>query len=286
MALSLQERIGHTTADQDRVDLLHEVLQNFQFAGNLRAADDGDERTLRFFNRFAQIIQFFLHQEASDARAAFGLHILADGSGGGVVTMGRAERVVDIDIAVAGELLGHGGLLLLHFGLLGGVFFVAHAISLLRLAFFGLVEAGVFQHQDFAGLQGRRFRVSSHAVSREFDFFAKLLRQIVGDGLQAEFLFIALAAGAAKMAHQNQSSALFQNVFDRRQSGLDAGIVRDDLLVVQRNVEVNAHHNFLAFHANVFHCLFVHLGFSELLGGYVSFYRRQYQSFSFINIML
>ena len=174
-----------------------------------------------------------------------------------MVAVGGAKGVVHIDGAVGGELLGHGGLLGLHFVLGGLGFLVGHAFRL-RLAFLGLVEAGVFEHEDFDRLQGCCGFVGGHAVRREGNGLAQDFRQVVGDGLQTEFGFVAFAFRTAQVAHQDKRGSLADDVFDGGQGGLDAGVVRDDA-IFQRDVEVNAHDNFFAFQGDVFDGLFVHV---------------------------
>ena len=45
--LRLQERVGHGAADQERVDLVDQVLDHLDLVGDLGAAEDGDERPRR-----------------------------------------------------------------------------------------------------------------------------------------------------------------------------------------------------------------------------------------------
>ena len=45
-ALRFEKRVGHGAADQHGVGELHQVLYDFDFVGDFRAAEDGDERAL------------------------------------------------------------------------------------------------------------------------------------------------------------------------------------------------------------------------------------------------
>ncbi len=46
-ALRLEERVGHGAADEQRIDLAEQVLDDLELVRDLGAAEDRDERTLR-----------------------------------------------------------------------------------------------------------------------------------------------------------------------------------------------------------------------------------------------
>ena len=267
VALGLQEGIGHSAADEDGVHLLHQVLEDLKFAGDLGAADDGHEGMDRILHGVAQEIDFLFQEEAGHAGAALGLHVLGDGGGGGVVAVGGAEGVVHVDIAVGGELFGHLLLLGLHLGLLGGIFLVAHLVGLLDLAFLRLVEAGVFQHEDLSGLEGGGLGVGVLAVIGELDIQVQVLGKIVADGLQAEIGLIALALRAAQVAHEDEGGTLLQHVLDGGLGGLDAGVVGDLVLRVEGDVEVHAHDDLLSLQFHVANRFLVHFGYLQSVVG-------------------
>ena len=64
----LEERVGHAAADQQLVDPLKHALQHAQLGGDLRAADDRDERPLRVLQDAAEDVELLLHQEAGRRR--------------------------------------------------------------------------------------------------------------------------------------------------------------------------------------------------------------------------
>ncbi|MPN13605.1 hypothetical protein SDC9_160927 [bioreactor metagenome] len=68
VTLRLEERVGHAAADDQRVDFGQQVLDYGEFIGDLRAAEDGDERTDRFLHRTAEVGDLFFHQESGDRR--------------------------------------------------------------------------------------------------------------------------------------------------------------------------------------------------------------------------
>ena len=68
-ALRFQKCVGHGAADEHGVGELHQILHHFDFVGNFRAAQDGDERAIGMRNRFAEIGQLFFHQQSGSGLA-------------------------------------------------------------------------------------------------------------------------------------------------------------------------------------------------------------------------
>ena len=93
-SLRLKECICHGAADQNAVGLSHQRFQNTDFVGNLRSAQNDDERFDRFIEPFAQMFQLFLHQ---DTHRRF-CHKFCDARCGRMGAMRRAERIVYIKI--------------------------------------------------------------------------------------------------------------------------------------------------------------------------------------------
>ena len=172
--------------------------------------------------------------------------------------MGSAKGVVHVDVAVGGKLLGHLLLLGLHIRLLRGVLLVAHVVGLLDLAFLGLVETGVLKHQDLARLKGGSLRVGILAVLGKLDGNPKILRQVVANRPEAEVRLVTLPLRTTKMAHQNEGGTLLKNILDCGLGGLDASVVGNLMLGIQRNVEVNAHDYLLALQIHVADRFLVH----------------------------
>ena len=136
------EGVGHAADDDERVDLVEQVVDDVDLAGDLRAADDGDEGLLGRFERLAEIGDFLFHQQAGDG----GLEEVRDAFGGGMGAMRGAEGVVDVDLGQRGECFGEGRIVGFFFG----------------------VEAQVFEQQHLAATRAgapfpRRFRRRSRA---------------------------------------------------------------------------------------------------------------------------
>ena len=171
--------------------------------------------------------------------------------------MRRAECVVAVDVTVRSEFLREFKLLFFHRGFLRLVLLVGHVVLFLDLALLLGVEAGVFEHDHVAGLHRGDFLVGIRAVRRKHDRLAEQLRQIFRDRLQAEISLVSLFRRTAEVAHQHEAAAVVEHVFDRRERTLDPGIILDDP-VFDRNVEVHAHNDALAFEIDVAKSFLIH----------------------------
>ena len=76
--------------------LVEEVLEDLDLVADLGAADDRRERLLGVLEELREDLDLALHQEARVGRQE-----LRDADGRGVRAVGRAERVVDVDVGVA-----------------------------------------------------------------------------------------------------------------------------------------------------------------------------------------
>ena len=139
--------------------------------------------------------------------------------------MRRTECVVHVVIAKASQLLGEVGIV--------GLFF--------------RVEAEVLQQQRLAAFQlfGHFFGLYANAVGRKANILAATQNivnqnaQPLGDRFEAH-LGIGLAFGPSQVGSENQTRAMPQRVFDRRQGFANARVVHDTS-IVEWDVEVNTH---------------------------------------------
>jgi hypothetical protein len=115
--LGALEGVSHAADDDQRVDLVEQVVDDVDLAGDLGAADDGDEGLLGSFEGFAEIGDFLFHQQAGDG----GLEEVGDAFGGGVGAMRGAEGVVDVDLGQRGEGFGEGWIVGFFFGVVAQV---------------------------------------------------------------------------------------------------------------------------------------------------------------------
>ena len=138
--------------------------------------------------------------------------------------MRRRKGVVDENIAVLGEFVDKGAVVLL----------------------LALVEAGVFEQQHVAVLhRGDRLRRRrADAIAGESHRAPEQVFDRRGDGAQRVFR-VGRALGAAEMREQDHLAALVGDFPDRRQHALDARRVRY-AAVLHRDIEIHAQENTLA----------------------------------------
>ena len=225
VALRLAEGVGHRAADQEGVGFLHQAGNHLDLVGDLRATHDDEEGLLGGLQFAVEVFEFALHQEAHRALR----HEMRHAFGRGMGAVGGAEGVVDVDLGAAGEGLGEAGLV----GFLGGV------------------KAGVFQQQHLAGLQGGAqggdfladaIRGEHHHLAEDF------AEQRRGRG-QRE-LRIGPALRPAEVGAEDQLRTAGEQMLDRRNRALDAGVIGDDA-VLERDIEVHTHEDFLAVDVEV-----------------------------------
>ena len=182
------------------------------------------------------ITGFFGASSALDKRFQLGLHGAA-GVGGQLVAepFGRSMRavrgregVVDPEVAELGEFGDERRVVLL----------------------LALVEAGVLQQQDVAGLhrRDRGLGLRADAVLGERDGPLHGLRDGGGDRLQR--LLRVRSLRPAEVGEQDHLAALVGDLGDGRRDALDAGRV-GDLAVLHRHVEVDAQQDALALHVGL-----------------------------------
>jgi hypothetical protein len=145
-----------------------------------------------------------------------------------------AEGVEHEDVTVGGELLGDLGVVLL----------------------LALVEADILEDEDVARLDLGDGLLSLLAVGvvDELHFVAGELSELLCCRLEGELGLGAIALGAAEMAHEHDAGTVLLQILDRRDSGLDAGVIRDNA-VPQGHIEVDAHEDALALDVDVANCL-------------------------------
>src|SRR5262249_62390446 len=142
--------------------------------------------------------------------------------------MASAEGIVDVYVAQRRDQLGEIGIALL----------------------FTRVEAEILQQQYLAWLQRLRGRFHRGAddlvylAHRPAEQLTKPFRNAVH---RERRILLRIALGPAEVAHHNRAGTGVKNVLDRRQRGLDAAVVGDVTLLIQRHVEIDAHQDALAF---------------------------------------
>ena len=165
-------------------------------------------------------LQLGLHQPPGVGRQPLG-----EAGDRGVGAVRDRERVVDVEVAQRGELVGEGRIALLLAG----------------------VEAQVLEQRHAAVRQGIDHGVGelADAVGREADVdAAQRLRQRLDDRRQAHRA-LGLALGPAEMRQHDDLGTLARQLLERLAGALDPGRV-GDLAVLHRHVEVDPHQHPLA----------------------------------------
>ena len=202
------------------------MFDDAELRADLGATDDGGQGLFGVGQHLVQGIDFTGEQRAEGF--VFREKLRNDG-GRGVGAVGRAEGIVDVDVAVLGEL----------------------AREELVAALLFRMEAEVFQQRDFTGLQGLGDvqRGVFHAVGGKLDGPTKQRLEPGQDVLQAEFLIAAF--GAAEVGHEYGRTALLQDVLDGGKCCADARVIGYFSGFVQRDVEVHADQGALALEVEV-----------------------------------
>ena len=183
-ALRLEERVRHRAADEQRVDLAEQVLDDLDLVRDLRAAEDGDERALGRAERVAEILQFLLHQQPGRRLR----QELRDALDRRVRAVRRAERVVHVDVGERRQLRRERRVVLL----------------LLR------VEAEVLEQDDLAARRARASTaacaVAPDAVVGERHRAAEQLRERAATGCDG-VLWVRLALRPAEVRGEDDRRA-------------------------------------------------------------------------------
>lgn len=206
----LFEGVGHTTANDERVDLTYRtdkytmtqgtinwthlvqhVIDELNLVGNLGATEDSQERSLGALKRLREEVELFLDEETGSTLRKLNANHRR------VCTMSRAERVVHVYVAEVGEPLTE-------LSDLGGVGLGLVALFVLYGALLFDVETEVFEEDDGAvfGRSNGLLDVGADAVVEEDDRLADEFREFVGDGFKRVF-GVDFAVRTSEMGHQD-----------------------------------------------------------------------------------
>ena len=94
LPLRLQKCVGHASADDDGIHLVHQILNHPDFVAHLGTAQNGDKRLLRMLQGFAQISELLLHEQPGGRF----LNKLGDPDGRGVGAMRSTERIIHVKV--------------------------------------------------------------------------------------------------------------------------------------------------------------------------------------------
>lgn len=266
------EGVCHAAADDERVALVDEALDDADLVGNLGAAENRDKGTGGVFNRAAEEFELLFDEETADCDGCKA--VLHDARGSRVRAVSGAECVVHIDVAKVREL----------------------PAKLLAVLFFARVKTGVFEQNALAVTECGDLcvRVLAHEVGCKSDFPGEDLRKTVGNGLERELLGVVLerlcdvfllclllfvrrkslnrllfllgeteAGGEdvvrlSEVGAEDNLCAVVHEVLDGGKRTVDAVLVGDDA-VNHGDIEVNAGQTLLALDIDVLNCHFAHI---------------------------
>ena len=212
-ALRREERVGHAAADQDGVGELDQRFERLDFAADLRAAEERDERTVGDVRNLLQELELAREQQAAgdalfreEARQCVDRRMRA---------MARAECVVHVDVRELAKLFGEGLIVLL----------------------FACVEAEVFEQPDFARIQ-RLFGFGTDTVICPLHFMSEQLCEFFADRRE-RVLRLALTLRTSEVRGDDDGGLRVEQAAQRRQCFFDARCV-GDARAVERNVVIDA----------------------------------------------
>ena len=208
------------------VGLAEEALDDLDLVRHLGPAEDGYIGFDRGVDGLLEVFDLFFHQVAGGRER----NEVGDADDGGVGPVARAEGVVDEDVDVLGELLGE------------------FRVVLLLL----LVEPDVLEEKRFALAQG--VLQPPDLVADDVGGHNDFVRDEIGQPLRGRaeaHRRIDLALGPAEVGGDDEAGAVIEEPDDRRQRGADARVVADPALFVQRDVEIDAEEDELAFDVQV-----------------------------------
>ena len=216
-ASRFEKGVGHRPADDEPIDASDKVLNHVELVRHLRAPENRHERAVGRREHAAQVFELLFHQEPGGGFR----HEMRDALDRRVGAMGRAERVVDVQLGQGGQLLRELRVVL---------FFLRMKPEILE------------QHHTAAAVMGgidRGFRGLPDAVGRKRHRPTQERRGACGDRFQA-VLRIHLPLRASQVRGEHHRCPVIERVANRRERRADTRVV-GHLAILERHVEVDAH---------------------------------------------
>ncbi|MNV42809.1 hypothetical protein D3C71_1345050 [compost metagenome] len=227
MALSSNEGVRDTTANNQLVSDFRQGIQNGQFGRNFRATNDSNHWTRWFFQCFTQCFQFVCQQWtcASDVCE------FTD-------TVGRSLCTVSGTECIHYEYVAQGSV------------FLGECFVVFLLAF---VEANVFQNNQFTCRHFNAVQVVFNQTYRVRQF----VFQVVNNRQQREF-FVVLAFGrTTQVRGYHHFRTLFQCQFDSWQGGTNT-CVAGHFAIFNRYVQIGTDENAFTCQIQIGHLNYRH----------------------------
>ena len=103
-AKSFGESIGHTAAQDEVVDFVHEVFYDTYFGRYLRAAHDGSEGTFDVFQHVVYGFYLFFHEVAQ--HLVVGIEVVGDDGRRSMFAVCRTESIVYVAVGIRSQVFG------------------------------------------------------------------------------------------------------------------------------------------------------------------------------------
>src|SRR5690606_13917001 len=194
VALSGNEGVRDTTANDQLVSNFRQGIQNGQFGRNFRTTHDGNHWTSRFFQCFTQRIQFRGQQRTS----ARNVCEFTD-------TGGRRLRTVCSTECIHYEYVAQRRV------------FFGECFVVFLLAF---VEANVFQHHQLTGSHFHAIQVIFHQANRAGQF----VFQVINNRQQRELFVVLAFSWTTQVGGHHHFRTLLQSQFDGWQRCTDTRV--------------------------------------------------------------
>lgn len=201
---------SHSTTNDEGVDLVEHVFDEFDLIRDLGTAEDSKEGAIGALENLCKVLELFLHEETGS------LFLEVDANHASMGTVGGAKGIVDVEIAECGELL------------LERVYDVLWDLYLVwAFALFGAMEAEVFEEDDCTVLCviDGFLDIGTDAIVKKDDGLVDLFRENVCDGFEG-VLGGALSVWTPEVGHEHNGPG-----FWNRGSGAGRGDVVEHTLV-------------------------------------------------------
>ena len=221
-ALRCKEGVGHASTDQQRIDLVQQVVDDLQLVADFGTAKNRDQRTRRIVEHLRKGRDFLLHQAASctGQQTRHAAHR-------SVIAVRGTKGVVDKAIAELGPFGRESSITALVTGVKTHVFQQNHSTR----------RSGVNRLRHACAC---RFLETQHRRLQQF-------RQACAHRLQAQRLDH-LALGSPQVRQQDRLGAARQQLTQCRQRRTNPSVIRDGTRLILRTVEVHAYQHAATSH--------------------------------------
>ena len=247
-AVCFSEGIGHTAAEDEFVHLTEQVLDDTDLRTYFRASHDGYERTFDVFEDRVHSSYLFLHEETEHLVVC--IEIVRDDSRRSMFAVSGTEGIHNIAVSVRSKGLSELFLTTLHlfFGfLVSRIFF----LDTYRFTFLFRIETEVLEQQYLTRLERSSLSLCFGAVLSELNGTTQRSSYSVFDLTETE-LSLYFTFRFTHVAHDDERTALIQDVLQGRQRTADTGVVCDLTILIQRYIEVNTYDRLLAGEIEIF----------------------------------